>query len=117
MPSYICPGLLLLSRIPMLHMQILTLGRFPILQTIAYAREGCRRFTHKSLRLYKLPTIQTTPDASHTNPYVGQVPENLKVSLCRCWLLIIHTRILTLVQVPNNSNNSLRRGRLPKIHT
>ncbi|MBW0524394.1 hypothetical protein O181_064109 [Austropuccinia psidii MF-1] len=43
--------------------KVLILDQFPILQTIAYARAGCGRFTCKSLRLYNLPTAQTTPYA------------------------------------------------------
>ncbi|MBW0542650.1 hypothetical protein O181_082365 [Austropuccinia psidii MF-1] len=94
----------------------LLLCRFPIIQTIAYARAGCQRFTCKSLRLYKLPKIQTTPDASHANPYIVQVPNNLNVSLCQRRLPMIHMQILRLVQVPDNSNNSLCQCRLWKMH-
>ncbi|MBW0497648.1 hypothetical protein O181_037363 [Austropuccinia psidii MF-1] len=50
----------------------------------------------------QLPTPVQAPNASHANPYVVQVPDNLKVFLHRCWLPIIHTQILTLVQVPDN---------------
>ncbi|MBW0546857.1 hypothetical protein O181_086572 [Austropuccinia psidii MF-1] len=60
-----------------------------------------------SQQFKQLPTPVQALDASHANPYVVQVPNNLKVSLHRCWLPIIHTRILTLVKVPNNSNNSI----------
>ncbi|MBW0521547.1 hypothetical protein O181_061262 [Austropuccinia psidii MF-1] len=38
---------------------------FPIIQTIIYARACCLCFTCNSLCLYKLPAIQTTPDAPH----------------------------------------------------
>ncbi|MBW0580048.1 hypothetical protein O181_119763 [Austropuccinia psidii MF-1] len=66
---------------------------------------------------YACAGFQYSADASHANPDMVQVPENLKVSLRWCWRPIIHTRILTLVQVPDNSNNSLSHSRLPTIHT
>ncbi|MBW0545628.1 hypothetical protein O181_085343 [Austropuccinia psidii MF-1] len=69
-----------------------------------------------SQQFKKLPMPEQAPYALHANPYFVEVPQNLEVSLRRCWLLIIHTRILTLVQVPKNSNSSLRRGGLPTIH-
>ncbi|MBW0537801.1 hypothetical protein O181_077516 [Austropuccinia psidii MF-1] len=46
------------------------------------------------------------PDASHANPYVVQVPDNLSVFLCRCRLPIIHIQILMLVQASNNSHEN-----------
>ncbi|MBW0513144.1 hypothetical protein O181_052859 [Austropuccinia psidii MF-1] len=65
-------------------------------------------YTCTSSRKYKqLPIPVQAPDTSQTDPYVVQVPNNLKVSLGRCWRPIVHRQILTLVQVPNNSSNSL----------
>ncbi|MBW0546085.1 hypothetical protein O181_085800 [Austropuccinia psidii MF-1] len=65
-------------------------------------------YAFKSTQQFKqLPTPVKAPDASHANPYVMQVPNNLKVSLRRFWLSIIHVQILMLVQVPDNSNNSV----------
>ncbi|MBW0567105.1 hypothetical protein O181_106820, partial [Austropuccinia psidii MF-1] len=165
--------------------------RFPILQKIAYAREGCQLFTCKSLCLYKLWTIQTSPytgagsrrlprkslrragsqqfkscltpvlasnnshanpdacagspqfnqflmprqasDNSHVNPYAcggsqkfkqfltpGQASNNSHVNpyacagsnnaknfLHLCRISTIHTQILTLVKVSDNSNDSI----------
>ncbi|MBW0528883.1 hypothetical protein O181_068598 [Austropuccinia psidii MF-1] len=44
---------------------------------------------------------------SHANPYTCAGSDNAKNSLCLCRLPTIHTQILTLVKVPNNSNNSI----------
>ncbi|MBW0518026.1 hypothetical protein O181_057741 [Austropuccinia psidii MF-1] len=129
------------------------------------AREGCQCCPRKSLCLYKLPTIQTTPYAcagsrplprkslhcagsrqfesfltpvlasnnshtnpdscagsqqfkqfltlrkasyhSHANPYACAGSNNAANFLRLCRLLTIHTRILMLVNVPNNSDNSI----------
>ncbi|MBW0577339.1 hypothetical protein O181_117054 [Austropuccinia psidii MF-1] len=46
-------------------------------------------------------------DNSQANPYTCAVSGNAKNSLRLCRILKIHTRILTLVKVPDNSNNTL----------
>ncbi|MBW0518904.1 hypothetical protein O181_058619 [Austropuccinia psidii MF-1] len=38
-------------------------------------------------------------------------------SMCGCRGPTLHMQILTLVQIPNNSNNGLHQGRLPTINT
>ncbi|MBW0498709.1 hypothetical protein O181_038424 [Austropuccinia psidii MF-1] len=43
-----------------------------------------------SQQFKQLPMPVQAPDASHSNTYIFQVPYNLKVSLRRCWLPIIH---------------------------
>ncbi|MBW0518737.1 hypothetical protein O181_058452 [Austropuccinia psidii MF-1] len=47
----------------------------------------------------------------------GQPPDSSETSLCRRRLPMLHTQILTLLQVPDNSKNCLHQGRLPTIHT
>ncbi|MBW0588616.1 hypothetical protein O181_128331 [Austropuccinia psidii MF-1] len=76
MPSYICPGLLLLSRMPMLHTQILMPVQVPTMLKVPDAYAGCRRFTCQSLRLCRFLTAHTpiltpvqAPENSHSNPY------------------------------------------------
>ncbi|MBW0560198.1 hypothetical protein O181_099913 [Austropuccinia psidii MF-1] len=69
-----------------------------------------------SQQFKQLPTPVQAPDASHKNPYVVQVVNNLNISLRQCRLSIAHTLILTLVQAPDNSNNSLRWCRIWTIH-
>ncbi|MBW0509251.1 hypothetical protein O181_048966 [Austropuccinia psidii MF-1] len=122
------------------------LAWFPIIKTIAYARAGCQCFKSKSLCLYKLPTIQTTPNVS-----AGSL--RLPRKSLRCAGPQQFKRFLTLVQASdhshvnpdafagskqflmlvqamdsshansytcagsNNSKNSLCVCRLPKIHT
>ncbi|MBW0557235.1 hypothetical protein O181_096950 [Austropuccinia psidii MF-1] len=137
MPSYICGGLLLLSRIPMLHTRILMLVQAPenshanpyacegspkcskFLTPVQasddshanpYACEGSQQFTCESLRLCRLPTIHT--------PILTLVkaPKNATNSLCLYRLPTIHTPILTLVKVANNADKFLRLCRLPKVH-
>ncbi|MBW0523801.1 hypothetical protein O181_063516 [Austropuccinia psidii MF-1] len=58
--------------------------------------------TSQQLRRFLIPV--QAPNASHTNPYVVQVPNNSSNSLCRCRLPTIHTQILMLVQVPEDSH-------------
>ncbi|MBW0528729.1 hypothetical protein O181_068444 [Austropuccinia psidii MF-1] len=104
MPPYACPGCLLFlaheslrfSRIPTLHMQIIT----PVLDpdsvhTNPYTCTGSQQF--KPL----LP--------------LGQAPDNSNNSLRWCRLPTLQTQILTLVQVPNNSKNSLCLCRLSML--
>ncbi|MBW0586841.1 hypothetical protein O181_126556 [Austropuccinia psidii MF-1] len=72
--------------------------------------------------------LSQAPVASHANTYTctgsqqfkerptpGWPPDNSNTSLCQCRLLMLHMQILMLVQVPNNSNNSLHLGSLPTI--
>ncbi|MBW0506080.1 hypothetical protein O181_045795 [Austropuccinia psidii MF-1] len=91
--------------------------------TTPCAFPGSQPFTRKSLGLYKFSTIQTTPyagaasqklqhflmlvqapDASHATPYVVQVPKDSNNSLRLCRLAKIDMQILMLVQVPNASH-------------
>ncbi|MBW0587793.1 hypothetical protein O181_127508 [Austropuccinia psidii MF-1] len=44
---------------------------------------------------------------SHGNPYACAGSDDARNSLRLCRLLTIHMQILTLVKVPNNSNNSI----------
>ncbi|MBW0487746.1 hypothetical protein O181_027461 [Austropuccinia psidii MF-1] len=117
-----------LSRIPTHHTQILTPVQDPDASHAKpcavnpYAREAfhqCQQFltpvqplkaSHtKSLRLYRFPTIQIIS-------YDGHPRNSSDTSLCRCRHPALHMQILTLVQVPTNSNNYLRQGRPLKIH-
>ncbi|MBW0530851.1 hypothetical protein O181_070566 [Austropuccinia psidii MF-1] len=66
--------------------------------------------------LKKPPTAVQAPDNSHGIPYVLQVPDNLTVFLRRCRHPIVDMRMLMLVQVPNNSSNSLRLCRFKKCY-
>ncbi|MBW0580221.1 hypothetical protein O181_119936 [Austropuccinia psidii MF-1] len=68
----------------------------------------CGLLTLDTNIIKKLSTAVQAPDAPHGIPYVLQVPDNLTVFLRRCRHPIVDMRILTLVQVPNNSSNSLR---------
>ncbi|MBW0567498.1 hypothetical protein O181_107213 [Austropuccinia psidii MF-1] len=124
MPSYICPGLLLLSRMPMLHARILMLVQVPTMLKVPYAYAGCQRFTRQSLRLCRLLKIYT-PILT-----LVKVPKNAKNSFHLYRLSTIHTPILMLVKVPHNAENfSACAGsqeftrqllclcRLPTIHT
>ncbi|MBW0589596.1 hypothetical protein O181_129311, partial [Austropuccinia psidii MF-1] len=76
MPLYICPGLLLLSRIPMLHTRILMPVQVPTMLKVPDAYAGCQHFTHQSFCLCRFPTAHTpiltlveAPENSHANPY------------------------------------------------
>ncbi|MBW0517576.1 hypothetical protein O181_057291 [Austropuccinia psidii MF-1] len=72
-------------------------SRFPIIQTIAYARAGFQRFTHKLLCLLKLPTIQTTP-------YASAGSQCLPRKSLHCAGSQKFTRFLAPVQASNNSH-------------
>ncbi|MBW0566544.1 hypothetical protein O181_106259 [Austropuccinia psidii MF-1] len=117
MPLYACPGSLLfvkhqsrsLSRIPMLHMQILTLLQDPDTShakpcvVSPHAREAsqqCQQFL----------TLFQAHNSSHANPStrtgsqifkqplaLGQPPNNSNTSLWQCRLLKLHMQIITLV--------------------
>ncbi|MBW0589760.1 hypothetical protein O181_129475 [Austropuccinia psidii MF-1] len=52
-------------------------------------------------------------NASHANPYACAGSDNANSSLFLCVLVTLHMQIITLVQAPKNSKNSLRRCRLP----
>ncbi|MBW0592935.1 hypothetical protein O181_132650 [Austropuccinia psidii MF-1] len=111
MPLYICPGLLLLSRMPMLHMRILMLVQVAnASHTNPYAWAGFRQLTRQSLRLCRLLRIHMP-----ILPLV-KVPKNAKNSLPLYWIPTIHTPILTLVKVPHNAKHFLHMCIIPTIH-
>ncbi|MBW0494228.1 hypothetical protein O181_033943 [Austropuccinia psidii MF-1] len=83
-------------RIPMLHMQILALVQVP-------------KNSNNCLRLCRFPKIQTIACAK------AGFRQFTRKSLCLYRFPMLHTHILTLVQVPENSDDSLRLGSLPTI--
>ncbi|MBW0470999.1 hypothetical protein O181_010714 [Austropuccinia psidii MF-1] len=99
----------------------LCLYRFPTIQIIAYTGAASRQ-----LRNF-LMWVQE-PNTSHAKPYACTGSQQLKQFLTpgkafnnsHKYLRLyrfptLHMHILTLVQVPNNLDHSLRLGSLPKI--
>ncbi|MBW0578514.1 hypothetical protein O181_118229 [Austropuccinia psidii MF-1] len=69
MPLYTCPGLLLLSRMPMLHMQNLMLVQVLTMLKVPYASHANHYACTSSRKFKKTPTVVQAPDNSHANPY------------------------------------------------
>ncbi|MBW0567996.1 hypothetical protein O181_107711 [Austropuccinia psidii MF-1] len=98
-----------LCRLPTLHTQ-----SFRLVQAPDNSKKLLRRFRLPTppmefLTFCRFPTIQAIPCACAGS-------DNAKNSLHLCRHPTIHTRILTLVKVPNNARNSLHLCRLPIIH-
>ncbi|MBW0534240.1 hypothetical protein O181_073955 [Austropuccinia psidii MF-1] len=115
---YNCPGsqfftrkLLTLVQVPDNSSNSLFQGSLPTAPTLPYAGAGSQCFTCKSLRLCRFPPIQTIAYAR-----AGFQQFTCK-SLRLYRFLKLHMHILTLVQVPKNSNNSLCQGSLPTALT
>ncbi|MBW0544832.1 hypothetical protein O181_084547 [Austropuccinia psidii MF-1] len=106
MPPCACPvsqhftcKYLHLSRIPTLHMQIPT----PVQDPNASHAKPCTVNPYTgaaSQQCQQCLMLVQAPNASHANPYVVQVPDNSNSSLRLCRLPTIKTQILTLVQFP-----------------
>ncbi|MBW0554212.1 hypothetical protein O181_093927 [Austropuccinia psidii MF-1] len=117
------------------HAKSLCLYRFPTTQIVPYAGEASQQLQHFLRQLQ-------APNASHANPYACAVSQQFKQLLtpgqafinsytntyactgsqsftCTSLRLYrfpkLHMHILILVQVPYNSDHSLRLGSLPKI--
>ncbi|MBW0484278.1 hypothetical protein O181_023993 [Austropuccinia psidii MF-1] len=114
--SYACPDSQNFTREILTPVQVpnnlnncLRWGSLATAPTLPYVGAGAQRFTRKSLCLFRFPTIQTIPYAG-----VGfQCFKRKSLGLYR--FPTLHTLILTIVQVPNNSDDSLHRGSLPTI--
>ncbi|MBW0573375.1 hypothetical protein O181_113090 [Austropuccinia psidii MF-1] len=93
MPSYMCPGLLLLSRMPMLHMQILMLVQVPTMLKVPYASHT-NHHACTSSRQFKNPlTAMQAPNNSHANPYACEGSQHFN-------------SFLTPLQASNNSHTN-----------
>ncbi|MBW0588844.1 hypothetical protein O181_128559 [Austropuccinia psidii MF-1] len=101
MPSYICPGLLLLSRMPMLCTQILMLVQVPTMLKVPYASNANHYACTSSQRRCRLLTIHM-PILT-----LVKVANNADNFLRLCRLPTILTPILMLVKVANNADNSI----------
>ncbi|MBW0485052.1 hypothetical protein O181_024767 [Austropuccinia psidii MF-1] len=117
------------------HAKSLCLYRFLTIQIIAYAGAALRQLRHFLMQVQ-------VPNTSHANPYACAGSQQFKqlltpgyasnnshanpysctgsrcftcTSLCLYRFPMLHMHILTLVQVPDSSDHSLRLGSLPTI--